>query len=60
MDSRTQRLLAIGVLVVGAVLWLALSVYPFQYGRVQSLVLAGLFVAFGFFEFVLDEAVVND
>ena len=60
MDSGAQRLLAVGVLVVGTVIWLGLSVYPFHYGWVESLVLAGLFVAFGFFEFVLDDALVAE
>ena len=60
MDSNAQRLLAVGVLAVGVVIWLALSVYPFQYGRFESLVLAGPFVAVGFFRFVLDDALVAE
>jgi hypothetical protein len=49
-------LLSAGIGVVGVVSWLALSVYPMQYGVVESGVLAGLLVLLGLFEFVLDDA----
>jgi hypothetical protein len=60
MDSNAHRFLAVGGLAVGVVLWLVRSVYPFQYGQFESLVLARLFVAIRFFRFVLDDALVAD
>ncbi|UPW01332.1 hypothetical protein M0R88_04315 [Halorussus gelatinilyticus] len=59
MSADAKRWRSVGVLLVGVVAWLALSVFPFQYGVVESGVLAGLLVLFGLFEFVLDEAVVG-
>ncbi|WP_408959636.1 hypothetical protein [Natrinema sp. 74] len=41
--------------VIGALLFLGLSVYPFQYGVVESIVLAGGFVVLSIFQFVLDD-----
>ena len=41
---------------LGVVLWLGLSVYPFQHGAVESGVLAAGLVAFGTIELVMDDA----
>ncbi len=56
MARDEDLLLSAVIAAVGAVLWLALSVYPMQYGVVESGVLAGLLVLVGLFEFVLDDA----
>ena len=42
--------------LVGALTFLGLTVYPFQYGPVESTLLAGGLVLFGLFKFVLDTA----
>ncbi|WP_192498370.1 hypothetical protein [Halorussus halophilus] len=55
METSEKRLLTGGVALVGAGCFLALSVYPFQYGTVESAVLAGALVVVGLFEFALDE-----
>ena len=44
------------VLLAGVVLLLALTVYPFQYGPVESVVLAVALVVLGLYELVLDSA----
>ena len=56
MERHTQALL-LGVLgFAGAIILFALTVYPFQYGLTESLVLVGLLVAFAAFETVLTDA----
>lgn len=55
MDTREKAALTAVVGVIGAVVFLALSVYPFQYGAVESGVLAGAFVVAALIQFVLDE-----
>jgi hypothetical protein len=50
-----KALLVGGIAFAGVVLFLALTVYPFQYGTVESLVLVGLLVLLGVFELVLDD-----
>jgi len=60
MTSRPRQLVTVGILALGAAVWLALSVYPFDYGPVESLVLAGLLVAAGLVEFVLDDALAGE
>lgn len=42
--------------VVAAVIYLGMTVYPFQYGFAESAVLAGAFVLFALFESVLDRS----
>lgn len=42
--------------LLGAGVLLGLTVYPFDYGVVESALVAGLFVAVALFEFVLDSA----
>ncbi|WP_226011897.1 hypothetical protein [Halomicrobium salinisoli] len=56
MDTREKVTLTGVIGLLGAVVFLALSVYPFQYGPVESGVLAGTFVAAALFQFVLGEA----
>ncbi|WP_137284474.1 hypothetical protein [Halorussus salinisoli] len=60
MNSDADRWLSVGILAFGVVLWLALTVYPLQYDRVESLILVGLLVLAGFFELVLDDAIVGE
>lgn len=56
MES-AQKGILVGVIgVVGAVLYLGLTVYPFQYGPVESVLLAGAFVLLALLETVLDGA----
>lgn len=52
--KRDTRALLLGIIgFAGAIGLLALTVYPFQYGLTESLVLVGLLVAFAAFETVL-------
>lgn len=54
--DRTTRALLVGVIgILGAVAFFGLTVYPFQYGLVESSLLAGFFVLISVFEVVLDE-----
>jgi hypothetical protein len=55
MDRRKAVLTAL-IGLVGAVIVLGPSVYPFQYGLLESVVLAGAFVLLAVFETVLDDA----
>ncbi len=55
MDRPATMFLLSVVGVIGALLFLGLSVYPFQYGVVESIVLAGGFVVLSIFQFVLDD-----
>lgn len=55
MERTTQAFLVGTIGILGAVVLLGLTVYPFQYGVVESSLLAGLIVLFALFEFVLDE-----
>lgn len=51
------RVLLVAVIgTIGAVVMLAMTVSPFQYGLVESAVLAGAIVLFALFETVLDDA----
>jgi len=54
--DRTKAILTAVIALVGALVMLALSVYPFQYGLVESAVLAGAFVLLALFETVLSDA----
>ncbi|WP_164722101.1 hypothetical protein [Haloterrigena salifodinae] len=56
MKGTTQAFLVTIIGILGAVIFLGLTVYPFQYGFVESSILAGLIVLFSLFQFVLDEA----
>ncbi|MFB6101534.1 MAG: hypothetical protein ABEJ73_03105 [Haloplanus sp.] len=54
--QRTTRATLVGIVgFLGAVVLFALTIYPFQYGVVESLVLAGAFVLVVLFETVLDD-----
>lgn len=55
MERTTKAILISLIAVVGAVVLLGLTVYPFHYGIVESLLLAGFFVLIALFKFVLDE-----
>ena len=56
MDRREKAVFT-GVLGVGgAVLLLALTVYPLDYGVAESSLLVGLLVLFGLYETVLGDA----
>lgn len=52
-NKRAKALLTAGIAFVGALLFFALTVYPFQFGTVESLVLVGLLMMFGIVEGVL-------
>lgn len=55
MDRREKAFL-VGVFgFLGAVALLALTVYPFEYGIVESTLLVGGLIAFAVFETVLDD-----
>lgn len=56
MDRSHRVLVTAAIGLLGALGYLGLTVYPFDYGPVESLLLAGAFVALAAFEFVLDEA----
>ena len=56
MDSRAKFTLTALILSVGALILLGLTVYPFQYGWVESSILAGGFVLAALFQTVLDGA----
>ncbi|WP_253737863.1 hypothetical protein [Halohasta salina] len=55
MERSTEALLTAVIGVLGAVGFLALTVYPFQYGFGESLVLIGALVAALLFQTVLDD-----
>jgi len=60
MTSRIRQFVTVAILTLGVAAWLALSVYPFDYGPVESLAFAGLLVAAGVVEFVLDDALADE
>lgn len=55
MERETQAFLVGIIGLLGAVVLLGLTVYPFQYGIVESSLLAGFIVLAALFKFVLDE-----
>lgn len=55
MERTTQAFLVGTIGILGAVVLLGLTVYPFQYGVVESSLLVGVIALFALFEFVLDE-----
>ena len=55
MERSTKALLTAVVGVLGAVGLLALTVYPFQYGFGESLILVGALVGALLFQTVLDD-----
>ena len=57
MEQTTQAFFVGMIGVLGAVALFGLTVYPLQYGVVESSVLVGLIVLFALFKFVLDEAI---
>jgi len=59
MATRTTVLLTGMIGVVGAAGLLALTVYPFDYGLVESAVLAGAFVLAALFQTVLGDALTS-
>ncbi|WP_226040224.1 hypothetical protein [Natrinema sp. DC36] len=58
MDRRTQTFLVSVIGFIGAVIFLGLSVYPFQYGFLDSVLLAGGFVVLSLVAFVLDDTAI--
>ncbi|WP_327053545.1 hypothetical protein [Halomicrococcus gelatinilyticus] len=56
MEGTTKALLVAAIAFIGALAFLALAVYPFQYGPVESAVLAGLLVLVALLETVLDRS----
>jgi hypothetical protein len=58
MEQRGRFVLAALVLGAGAVFFVGLTVYPYQYGVVESGLLVGVLVVFGLVETVLDDAMV--
>ncbi|SDQ79608.1 hypothetical protein [Halopelagius longus] len=55
MVSPTKAFLVCGAFLLGAVGLFGLTVYPFQYGLVESAILAGAFVLVALFETALDD-----
>ena len=58
MDRMTRTLLVSVIGFIGALIFLGLSVYPFQYGLLESVLLAGVFVVLSLFEFVLNDTAI--
>lgn len=56
MERKTKGILVGIIGVLGALLFLGLTVYPLQYGLAESLALVGLLVALALFETVLDDS----
>lgn len=55
LTGESKGLLVVMIGVLAAAVMIGLTVYPFQYGVVESSLLAGLLVLFALFEVVLDE-----
>lgn len=55
MERMRQVFLVCVIAFIGATIGLALNVYPFQYVFVESSLLAGAFILFALFKFVLDD-----
>ncbi|MDQ2054712.1 MULTISPECIES: hypothetical protein [Halobellus] len=55
MRRRTRALLVAVICLVGAGVLIALTVYPFQYGIVEGVIVAGALVVAALFETVLDD-----
>ncbi|MFB6293200.1 MAG: hypothetical protein ABEH60_02930 [Halonotius sp.] len=54
--NRREKAFLVGVIAfLGSIALLALTVYPFQYGLVESTLLVGGYIAFMVFETVLDD-----
>ena len=53
--SSATSLLTVFALLVAALVWFAISIYPFRYGTAESAVLAGLVSVAELFEFVPDD-----
>jgi len=55
MDRSTKALLSGGIVALGAVVLLGLTVYPFEYGLGESLLLTGGLVGALLFQTVLND-----
>lgn len=55
MEQTYEALLVRGICPIGAVVFLALAIFPFQYGPLEAVSLAVDFVAFSIFETVLND-----
>ncbi|MFD1640711.1 hypothetical protein [Halohasta litorea] len=55
MERSTRVLLTVVIMALGAAGLLALTVYPFQYGLGESLILVGALVGALLFQTVLDD-----
>ncbi|MEA1930741.1 MAG: hypothetical protein U9O06_04235 [Euryarchaeota archaeon] len=55
MERSTRVLLTVVIMALGAAVLLALTVYPFQYGLGESLILVGALVGALLFQTVLDD-----
>jgi uncharacterized membrane protein len=55
MDRRENALVVGLISVLGAIALLALTVYPFKYGPVESVLVVGGLIVFMLFETVLDD-----
>ncbi|WP_396613415.1 hypothetical protein ACH9L7_17460 (plasmid) [Haloferax sp. S1W] len=55
MELETKALITGLIGLLGAAAFFGLTIYPFQYGLVESFLLAGLVVIFVLFETVLDD-----
>ncbi|NUC73279.1 hypothetical protein HTZ84_13320 [Haloterrigena sp. SYSU A558-1] len=58
MKQMTQTILISVIAFIGALIFLGLSVYPFQYGFLESVLLAEGFVVLSLVEFVVDDAAI--
>lgn len=56
MEARTKALVTGAISIIAAVGGLALTVFPFDYGVVESTALAGCFVLIALYRTVLDDA----
>lgn len=56
MARPTRALLIAGIGLLGAAVFLAMTVYPFQYGPLESALLAGILVVLALFEVVLEKS----
>jgi hypothetical protein len=56
MKIQTKAFLVGGIGLIGAVICFGLTVYPFQYGVLESALLGSLFVFFGLFKTIIGNA----
>jgi len=55
MKSDAKKFLAGAIGIIGVIIFLALFIYPFQYGLLPSSGLASAFILFAIFETILND-----